>query len=112
MTVSYPSPFTQMFQTPAVIAMSIAATRMHRSLTDFSHSVYDTFPLLRSALMLTELWSMLQDFGYLFDSERTVGEFRPKVELLSANSARQGGGGLAHVFRRPSANQDGPTCVV
>ena len=95
-----------MFQTPAVVAMSIAATRMHRALTDFSHSVYDTFPLLRSALMLTELWSMSQDCGCLFDSEGTVGESRSKPEIISVNPARQGGGGLAHVFRGLSANQD------
>jgi hypothetical protein len=43
-SVSQPVLITQMFQTPAVIAMSIAATRMHRSLTDFSHSGYHTSP--------------------------------------------------------------------
>ena len=49
MCVSHPVPITQMFQSPAVIAMSITATRMHRSLTDFGHSGYDTSLLLRSA---------------------------------------------------------------
>jgi hypothetical protein len=35
MSVSHPVPVTQMFQTPGLVVMSIAATRMHRSLTDF-----------------------------------------------------------------------------
>ena len=40
MGVSHAVLVTQMFQTPAVIAMSIAATRIHRSLTDFGYSGY------------------------------------------------------------------------
>jgi hypothetical protein len=42
-----------MFQTPALIVMSIAATRMYRSLTDFSDIKYYAFCLLRSVLILT-----------------------------------------------------------
>ena len=42
MSVSHPVFITQIFQFPAVIVMSIAATRMHRSLTDFAHSGYHT----------------------------------------------------------------------
>ena len=44
MTVSHAVPIIQMFQAPATIVMSIAATRMHRSLTDFSHSGYYASP--------------------------------------------------------------------
>ena len=51
---------------------------------------------------------MSQVFGYLFDSEGTDSEFRYKPEILSAISARQDGGGIAHVFRGLSPNQDGP----
>jgi len=42
-------PFNLMFQTPALIVMTIAATRMHRSLTDFAQSgnFFDTHPALR-----------------------------------------------------------------
>ncbi len=44
-----------MFQTPALIIMSIAATRMYRSLTDFTTNELYAFraTLLRSALLLT-----------------------------------------------------------
>jgi hypothetical protein len=46
---------TQMFQGPSVITLSIAATRMYRSLTDFDPStsatvVYDSSLLSRSSL--------------------------------------------------------------
>ena len=40
-------PTIQMFQLPSVVTISIAATRMHRSLTDFASKaadVYDAFP--------------------------------------------------------------------
>jgi hypothetical protein len=40
----------QMFQTPALIVVSIAATRMYRSLTNFRSSDCRTFPLLPSTL--------------------------------------------------------------
>jgi len=36
--IAYTSLATQMFQAPAVITMTIAATRMHRSLTDYTPS--------------------------------------------------------------------------
>ena len=36
--IAYASLATQMFQAPAVITMTIAATRMHRSLTDYTSS--------------------------------------------------------------------------
>ena len=42
-----------MFQTPALVVMSIAATRMYRSLTDFTDSRYYPFCLLHDVLMLT-----------------------------------------------------------
>jgi hypothetical protein len=35
-----------MFQLPSVITMSIAATRMHRSLTDFASSTTDVYDIL------------------------------------------------------------------
>lgn len=44
---------TQMFQTPALIVMSIGATRIHRSLTDFTDSGYYASCLSHSLLMLT-----------------------------------------------------------
>ena len=37
---------TQMFQLPSVITMSIAATRMHRALTDFVSSTTDMYDIL------------------------------------------------------------------
>ena len=52
--VSHHSVLTiQMFQTPALIVMTVAATRMHLSLTDFANTGYDASHFLRSALMLT-----------------------------------------------------------
>ena len=42
-----------MFQVPALVLMSIVATRMYRSLTDFTNSGYYTSCLLRSVLVLT-----------------------------------------------------------
>lgn len=42
----------QMFLLPAIIVMVIAATRMHRALSDFAYSRYRAAPL-RSVLMLT-----------------------------------------------------------
>ena len=42
-----------MFQTPALIVMTISATRMYRSLIEFSDLGYYTIYLLRSVLMLT-----------------------------------------------------------
>jgi hypothetical protein len=53
MYVPHSVPIIQMFQAPALIVMSIAATRMHRSLTDFANSEYNASCLLRSFLMLT-----------------------------------------------------------
>jgi hypothetical protein len=52
MYVPHSVPIIQMFQAPALIVMSIAATRMHRSLTDFANSEYNASCLLRSFLML------------------------------------------------------------
>src|ERR1700761_7204794 len=49
----HPVPITKLFQTPALIIMSIAATRMHRSLTDFTCSGYHASHLLCSVLILT-----------------------------------------------------------
>jgi hypothetical protein len=43
-----------MFQPLALIVMTIAATRMYRSLIEFSDLGYYTSCLLRSVLMLTE----------------------------------------------------------
>ena len=40
MSVSHIVFITQMFQTPGLIAMTIAATRMYRSLTDFNNPEY------------------------------------------------------------------------
>jgi len=37
---------TQMFQLPSVITMSIAATRMHRSLTDFVSNTTEMYVIL------------------------------------------------------------------
>jgi hypothetical protein len=42
-----------MFQTPALIVMTIAATRMYRSLSDHTDSGYCAFRFLRFVLMLT-----------------------------------------------------------
>ena len=42
-----------MFQAPALIWMTIAATRMYRSLTDFPDSWYYTFRVLRRVVVLT-----------------------------------------------------------
>jgi hypothetical protein len=42
-----------MFQPPALIVMTIAATRMYRSLIEFYDHGYCTSCLLRSVLMLT-----------------------------------------------------------
>ena len=49
----HPAPIIQMFQTPALIVMTIAATRMHRSLTDFTYSGYYASRLLCSVLLLS-----------------------------------------------------------
>ena len=51
LSVSHPVLITQMFQPSGLVVMSIAATRMHRSLTDFTgyHASY----FFRSVLMLT-----------------------------------------------------------
>jgi hypothetical protein len=38
-------PFNLMFQTPALIVMSIGATRIHRSLTDYTNSDSKTFEI-------------------------------------------------------------------
>jgi hypothetical protein len=51
--VSHPVPIPQMFQTPALIVMSIGATRIHRSLTDYTNSEYYPSCLVCSVLMLT-----------------------------------------------------------
>jgi hypothetical protein len=51
MSVSHPIPITQMFQPSGFVVMSIAATRMHRSLTDFTG--YYASLLFRSVLVLT-----------------------------------------------------------
>ena len=51
--VSHSVPVIQMFQPPALIVMTIAATRMYRSLIEFSDLGYSTFCLLHSVLMLT-----------------------------------------------------------
>ena len=42
-----------MFQAPALIGMTIAATRMYRSLTDFPDTWYYVFRVLRRVVMLT-----------------------------------------------------------
>ena len=44
---------TQMFQTPALIGMTIAATRMYRSLTDYSGSRYLAYCQSRLVIILT-----------------------------------------------------------
>ena len=86
-------PPVQMFQSPALIVMSIAATRMYRSLTDFYNSTgLYAFRHLHSILMLTT-WPVLQSIRYLSRSEWGHGEFGSQTDLHSANSARQGGGG-------------------
>ena len=43
----------QMFQIPALIVMTVAATRMHLSLTDFANTGYCASHFLRSALTLS-----------------------------------------------------------
>lgn len=53
MCVSHHVPILQMFQTPALIVMSIGTTRIHRSLTDYTNSEYYPSCLVRSILMLT-----------------------------------------------------------
>jgi hypothetical protein len=53
MRVSHSALIIQMFQIPALIVLTISATRMHRSLTNFSHSGYYTYCFLRSVLMLS-----------------------------------------------------------
>ena len=53
MCVSHSVVIIQMFQTPALIVISIAATRMHRSLTDFADSGYNASCLPCSRLILT-----------------------------------------------------------
>lgn len=48
--VNLNDPFNLMFLLPAIIVMSIAATRMHRSLSDYAHSSgssFDTYPTRR-----------------------------------------------------------------
>ncbi|KAF8261251.1 hypothetical protein EI94DRAFT_1833425 [Lactarius quietus] len=50
-------PFDLMFQTPALVVMSIVATRMYRSLTDFTDSgrnAYDTHPTRRARTANTD----------------------------------------------------------
>jgi len=48
-------PFNLMFQTPALIGMSIAATRMYRSLADFTQSgASDTYPSQRGNTASTD----------------------------------------------------------
>ena len=49
----HPLPIIQMFQTPALIVMTVAATRMHLSLIDFANTGYYASHFLHSALMLT-----------------------------------------------------------
>jgi hypothetical protein len=48
-----PPAVLQMFQAPALIWMTIAATRMYRSLTDFPDSGYYTSRVLRHVVILT-----------------------------------------------------------
>ena len=60
MCVSHSTPIIQMFQTPALIVMTIAATRMHRSLTDFTYSGYYASRLLSTVLPLSAAQSMSQ----------------------------------------------------
>ena len=64
MSVSYSAPIVlQMFQTPTLIVMTIAATRMHRSLTDFTYSGYYTSRLLCSVLLLSPGSECVSCFG-------------------------------------------------
>ncbi|KAF8264179.1 hypothetical protein EI94DRAFT_1703428 [Lactarius quietus] len=46
-------PFNLMFQTPALVMMTISATRMHHSLVDFASSEYYASCFLGSSLILT-----------------------------------------------------------
>ena len=80
---SHPVPITQMFQSPAVIAMSITATRMHRSLTDFGHSGYHPHPLLHFALTLTAV-----DDAGLRIAIQLLGS-RRRIRIQVGNSQRQ-----------------------
>jgi hypothetical protein len=46
-------PIMQMFQTPALVVMTIGATRMHRSLVDFANSEYYASYFLFFSFILT-----------------------------------------------------------
>lgn len=50
---------TQMFHHPALIAMSIAATRIHRNLADYAHGSTDMCHFLRFLCLLRSLSSMI-----------------------------------------------------
>jgi hypothetical protein len=68
------STIIQMFQTPALIVMSIAATWMHRSLTDYADFGYSASCLPCAHLMLTATIAQLSGVRYLPDSEGVHGE--------------------------------------
>ena len=67
LSVSHPVPITQMFQPSGLVVMSIAATRMHRSLTDFtgyyaSYFIHSAFTLTATEVaVLSMLIRLIED---------------------------------------------------
>jgi hypothetical protein len=94
-----------MFQPPALIVMTIVATRMYRSLVEFADLGYYTSRLLRSLLMLTR--PMSHFFRHLSNLKGARGEYRTQNDLCSTNSAQPSGGDLAQGLRGLSAGERG-----
>jgi len=63
----------QVFQLPSVIAISIAATRIHRSLTEFAYTATSSYNLCDTTLFLlssSSLWSRYRRSPRILDSSR------------------------------------------
>lgn len=74
--------FTQMFQFPAVIAMSIAATRIYRNLADFAFGFTDMCIFLRFLYLLRSLSSIIcRSFDSLqeCDAKKTKTKWKPSA---------------------------------
>ena len=71
-----------MFQSPALIVMTIAATRMYRSLIEFSDLGCYTSCIFRSVLVLTAV-SVRTSFDTFRIRRRRAANTEPKLELTT-----------------------------
>jgi hypothetical protein len=105
-------PITQMFQLSGVVVMSIAATRMHRSLIEFT-GYYASCLFRSSVLMIITAEIAVLSIPTRLRVIGTQGESRHQTDFRSATSARQGRSGRAHVLRGLSSFPElGPICIV